>query len=196
MVFGWVLTTGLVATAVVCCYGLVRNNSHPKGPVFVMPREIVLAPQHIGDIADAVFNISNSGTEPLTVGEFRSGCGCDSLEYKSASGYLKLSRITVAPGDYVEIRLRHKVRMRVGEEERSSIFCETNDPVCPEASVTLIIPTVTGEVAASPSVVTTGELVVGSVTRHTVNLFDSAAQPRKVTRVISTDPEIMSVRLL
>ncbi len=165
-------------------------------PTLDVPDVLFIAPHHYGDISEGVFRITNTGRLPLIVDEFRTGCGCDGLDLKSQSGYVLLQAVEIEPEKFVEIRMRHKVRGRIGKEERTTIYFRTNDPVRPEGNITIVIPTVNGGAVAFPSVVMVGEMPVGRKAIYTVELFDSAVKTRKVVNVSLRDSKVIAARLL
>jgi len=187
------LVTGMTLLALAYLCG---RPGVPDAPALVAPSEVILDAHRIADIADANFTISNHGNRPLMISEFRTACGCDSLEKKSGQEYVRLGNVDIQPGGSVEIRLRQKVRGRAGEEMRTGVYCLTNDPSHPEVVVAIVIPTLTGGTLAAPSAIDFGMVASGATVSRTVELFDNAANPRNVTGVSSSNPTVLSARML
>lgn len=108
---------------------------------------------------------------------------------------MRCATLTIESGRVADMRLVQRVRWEVGHEVKSAVTFRSNDPARPEATVVVRIPTVTGGVSFSPTVVTTGTLQVGGAAFESfVDVLDRGGQERRVDSVTSSHPHLIRVR--
>ncbi len=167
-----------------------------SAPVMDYTSVVDLGPREIGTVAHGQVTIANRGGGELLVEQIRSSCGCAGLERAVGDKLQQVETLRLGPGEKAELVVRVSVRGEVNQPYRFVLTARTNDPTRPEAAVEVVIPKVGGGITTTPATVAFGKVVVGDTARQTLDLFDSAAKPRKVVKVATVDPERLSARLM
>ena len=149
-----------------------------------------------GGIAVGRFRVKNSGEGDLTVQNFRTSCSCAGVEREVDGKYLRVQSLRLSAGEQVDLTIRVNVTVLAGQQQRIGISFETNDPERPRGGLDALVSKVLGGVIPLPSVVSCGELAVGSRATFTLGLYDNGQAGRRIESVRSTQPERFGVRLL
>jgi hypothetical protein len=165
-------------------------------PVIDCPETIRLAEQEVGQIAVARFILANRGRAGLRIDDVRTNCSCSGLEQETDGEFTRVDSLRLKPGERKELAIRISVRGQVATAVRNAVTFTTNDPTQPTARIEVIIPKITGGILAAPSSLVFAAVPVGGQARQTFEVRDTAACPRRIAGVRSTQPERFDVRFL
>jgi Protein of unknown function (DUF1573) len=119
--------TGSLAVALVAAMGLVpmRASAAPKLSVPTLRQEI--GELTAGETAEVAFPLSNTGTDPLTIEEVKTSCGCTTASYPQ----------TLQPGEKgtLQVRLVSQPHWNGAVEKHITLRC--NDPDRPRVELQL-----------------------------------------------------------
>lgn len=185
----------LVGVMFVLYGGRFHSLIASRGPMIDCPDKIQVGPTEYGKLIEAHFLVSNPGDRQLVIRGFRSSCTCESIEVLEGDRFVSAVEVKVDPGKSIEMRIVMSIRERVMKSLQNPIFFLTNVPERPEVTVVVNVPIVLSGLSALPSVVAFGQVPINAITRHTVRLFDSRENARKIFGVRS-DSNRVKVRLV
>lgn len=161
-VVGWWMAATLLVPAVL----RAQPRLAIEGPVFDF------GTKDQGMTVDHVFRLLNQGTEPLSITEVKTTCGCT---------VATSSPDTIAPGQAGALHVTLDT-LRLSGRTTKTVTIQSNDPAVPTAGVTMT-GTVFTEVGLEPSAIFLGHLRAGTVAR-----FEVAIGPgRPDLAVVATD---------
>lgn len=123
-------------------------------------------------------------------------CGCSGVESEVEGQTVRVSSLDIPPGKSVDLMLRWAIRGEPGSPGQTSIRFQSNDPNHFDVEIKVNTPSIIGTVGADPAKLTLGSLVLGEDQRRTIMVRDQGSTRRTVTRVVSTAPDQVSVRLI
>jgi hypothetical protein len=197
---GWVIVPILVGAA-----SYVARPDHLKrrwkiwtgsDPIIECPQSLDMGEHELGEIAVARFFVANRGGKELIIDQVRTNCSCSGLEREENGQLSPIEKLSLASDERVQLAMRISVRGQPGNATRNRVSFRTNDPTRPEVHIEAVVPKVTGAVTAAPTSVIFGTVPVGSAARQVFEVHDGAVQPRKVVKVVSTNPDRLTARLL
>jgi hypothetical protein len=167
-----------------------------SAPVIEFSDVLELGEHELNEELFPTFAIRNRGGRELVVDQVGSNCACSGLVRQLGDRWEKVDSIHIQPGQEAELALRIGVRGLIGKSAQFGVQFRTNDPTRPEASIKAIVSKVRGGLITEPRQVTFPPLCAGAEAQQVIDLIDTAAQPRAVVRVVSSEPEQLRVRLL
>jgi hypothetical protein len=168
-----------------------------KSPLIEYPTTLDLGAHELGETVTCPVVVANRGTADLLISEIQSSCSCSGLAREREGGYFRVENLQLSPGQEEHLLVRVAVEnIRPGNPVRYAIDFRTNDPKQPQGRIEAIIRCVNGGITTTPESVVFGTVQVGTAVRQIIDIWDMAAPPRIVTRVTSTIPDRVSLRLL
>jgi hypothetical protein len=160
------------------------------------PHQVDLGESESGETAIGRFTIANRGNRELVIDEIRSSCSCSGLEREINGELVRIASTTLQPGERANMAVRLAVNGRMGTSLRAVITFHTSDPSLPEGAIEVVVPKVQEGIATNPTSVDFGDIVVGNKIQKIIEVWDTVPQPGAIREVVSTNPGILSVRLL
>jgi len=176
--------------------GLKWQNYSLWAPRLEAPDLVSLAEAEIGELWEAKFIVSNQGSQPLQLTNFRKGCACDVLGTREGETLLDLSTLNLKPGESAEIVFIQKVRGEIGKEMASLVAFETNDPSKPTYSISFRIPKITGGLLIVPEFIDLGILKEGQEIESVLELFEDQSTANEIAKIESTSPKAIKTRFV
>ena len=179
-----------------------RGVSEPKfpdhlTPAMEIPQQVVIKSGELGTVAVAEFMVSNRGQAELVIDAIETNCSCLRIEQRHGSEFVRIHSLRLAPGESAALRVSISIRgVPVGASMTNNIGFHTNDPSHPHHRLQAVISQVTGGVFTQPSTLIVGSLRVGASAHYYLDVRDDAVTPRKLERVVSSQPDHVSVRIL
>lgn len=166
-------------------------------PVADFPSEVKLGDCEIGETAVARLAIGNRGGGELHIDDIRNiTCACTSLDYEQDGRFSRVDSIQLKRGETAKVAIRVNVQGPHGRSMRNAVVFRTNDPTRREGRIDVLIPRVKGGVTSIPTSVLFNTLPVGVEHKQIIEIRDEAVPPRKLERVVSSDSERVSARLM
>jgi hypothetical protein len=189
-ILSYLATTGQLASA----WKWIRNDY----PRVEYPARLDLGSHEIGDQVVVPFTIANRGGRELVIDQIRSNCSCTGMERVQEGKYSRIETLRLRPYERANLLvMRVSVRgVPAGAEMLNFVEFQTNDESQPIGHIDVIVNRVTRGVSTSPGTVVFGTTPVGSTIRQVLDVRDTAAPPRRIDRVTSTDPCRLRVSLL
>lgn len=192
---------GFAISCIVVVYGYFGLGffvpQPPKPPAINCPELLDLGERELGEELVAEVPIKNTGGQPLIFGNVRTSCTCSGLNRKKGNDFYSVSEWTIQPGQEEIAYLRMTVRgVTVNSELAVAVRFTTNDPNWPERTLIAKVRRVWGGTTHSPESVNFGTVLVGRKAERIVHLWDASNPPRRIDRVVSTNPTEVGVKLL
>jgi hypothetical protein len=169
----------------------------PSSPRIVYQSEFQLGPREAGEHVVQQLTMGNRGGAELKVRNIRTDCSCAGLETKINGKFTSVDSICLQPGEQVNLWIRLSVRgAPVGRELVNTILFQCNDPTQPEGRIRTVVTQVTGGVRPWPNRIDFGSVPMGADSRRIIDVWDDAAEPRKIADVRCSRPERLSARQL
>jgi hypothetical protein len=166
-------------------------------PRIEYPASLDLGPGETGVVVACPVHVKNSGDSDLHVDEIRTNCSCTGLEKLVDGKHVRVESLTIKPGETSELWIRVTVRgVPVGTKMNNVIQFRTNDPTHIQGQMVAFVPHVSGGVQVRPKEFFLGTVPQGSEARHTAEIWDDAAETRKIVDVVSSQPQRIAVRRL
>jgi hypothetical protein len=119
------------------------------------------------------------------------------MEREQDGHYGLVETLRLKAGEEANLVMRVSVRgVPVGAEMLNVVGFRTNDPAQPNGRIECIVRFVSGGVRAHPGSIVFGTVPVGGKLRRVIDVHDDALTPRRIARVISTNPDRVIARLL
>ena len=196
---GYLIFTATVAATVAVTAAVVDRLTNPTPPGEPVPPRVEcpstvdLGECVYGSDKRAEFIIRNAGGGELLLHSFMASCTCSSISRRTADGDMPIDRIALAAGEEARIAVTVTVRSRFNTSTKTRISFQTTDPAAPEVGVEVASSRVIGGLTPLPGTCNFGSVAIGSDCRKIVHLVDEAVAPRKVTAVVSSDPDRIRV---
>lgn len=179
-----------------CQHSGVWANVTRSDPVLVCPEKVELGSRELGEVAVSRLVVGNRGSEELRIHDIRTDCACSGLEREVGGEFVRVDSLRLRPDEETELIVRVSARGQVGQPARNVITFLTNDPRRPKVSLVVHFSKITAGVNSVPTSVVFGTLPTGNSVRKVLIIYDDAVQPRKIARVVSTNPKQIDVSLL
>ncbi|MGI8979756.1 MAG: hypothetical protein ACR2FY_11080 [Pirellulaceae bacterium] len=194
----WVLVPLLIGLSV---YAARRNSRSLRalariGPVLECPETLDLGERELGEVALSRFTVANRGGGQLEITAVRSNCSCTGLEQELEGVFVRVESLRLSAGEKAELLMRVVVTGTPGRPTRNGVRFRTNDPDRPEMSIEAAVSKVKAGVTTIPTSASFGTLPMGAEGRQVLDVYDSADKPRAIERVVSRNPNLVSVRIL
>jgi Protein of unknown function (DUF1573) len=116
---------------------LTIGSGTPRLPTIDVPAAIDLGLQDRGRLVETSFLVTNRGSQPLVLNNFRTGCGCMKLSRDAASGPMALSEEVVPSTSSLRINVGLVLTADNGRFQKQIQF-DTNDSKHPSVAITLL----------------------------------------------------------
>jgi hypothetical protein len=165
-------------------------------PILTHPAVIDLGECQRGEIAIGRFTISNSGNRELKLNQFFTSCSCAGVQQEVDGSFRRVESLVIPPKGRAELVVRTAVGATAATRQIIQVWFSSNDPVRPKGYMEVVIPHVRGGVYVLPTAISFGQVRVGSARHQIVEVYDNRQTGRTIERVVSSQPDIIGVRLL
>ncbi len=193
---GLLVVPALGAAALILRPLVTAGSASPEESAAVLdcPEVIDIGPRERGESVAVTIPLMNRGGSELIVSEVHSNCSCTVVGRAGERG--RPQPFAVEPGGAATLVVRVRVDGRIGERRTFPFSLRTNDPERPKVGIAVVASEVRGGVFASPSDVAFGVVARGEIVRRTIDVLDDAPVLRNVRRAESSNPRLVSVKLL
>lgn len=194
----WLLVPVLIGVSV---FAVRRNERSLRifsrwSPVLECPESLDLGERELGEVALSHFTIANRGGGQLEITDVRANCSCTGLEQERNGEFVRVKSLSLAAAESVDLVMRVSVQGTPGIPNRTGVMFRTNDPDRPEVSIEALVSRVKAGVTTIPTSASFGTLSLGAKARQVLDVFDSTKKFRAMERVVSRNPDRVSVRML
>jgi hypothetical protein len=165
-------------------------------PQATFPSIIDLGTQKFGSVVNGIIPVSNSGSAPLELSQFRTSCSCANVEVLDNGEWRGLEKALIAGKQALELRVRISVGAWSGTSQSVQVQFSTNEPDHPTGVVQLVIPFVNSDVFTDPSAVVFGVLRTGDKAERRVTVYDCGTPGRRIIAASCKHPDRFEVRLV
>ena len=157
------------------------------------PGALDLGHQEAGARVATSFKIRNDGRQPLILDHFETSCGCLSVGVKEKDSIMRVTELTVEPGDERELVAKIAIRGAPGTQLREVVTFHTNDPEHSSHRLELQA-SVHGSLIVVPDRVSVGRIVIGELVHRQIEIRDGGRRQGLVlSEVRSPRPDMIRV---
>lgn len=193
----WLPVVAAVGASVVLTLAIANSI---RKPIFPYPRmnapiEVKLGQAEQGSVVRAEIRLTNEGGMPLEMRNFQTSCGCTTLQLRTNGEVKAVSDMVLTPGETVVLTMDLIVRGSMGLPLTNTIRFETNDLSKKTVGIPVTVDVV-GGIRCTPQEVDFGRVLIGRESTKTVELVDTLEPARRVDRVQSSRPDLVTARLI